>query len=86
MVLESPNLGSRWELIRQAKRVAGLLCSERRLLGAHRTPRRPVRGPPASVMSEVGDVVGGLTVVTAEGIREKRGDEEPVGPTYRIIT
>jgi len=37
-------------------------------------------------MSNVGDVVGGLTIVTAEGIPEKRGDEEPVGPTYRIIT
>jgi len=37
-------------------------------------------------MSSVGDVVGGLTIVTAEGIPEKRGDEEPVGPTHRIIT
>ena len=64
------------------KRIAGWLCIGSRVQD-HTGSRR---GPPASVMSEVGDVVGGLTVVTAEGRPEKRGEEEPVGPTYRIIT
>ena len=48
-------------------------------------PRRSLRLW-AKKMSNVGDVVGGLTIVTAEGIPETTGDEEPVGPTYRIIT
>ena len=37
-------------------------------------------------MPKVGDVIGGVTVVSALGVREKRGDEQPVGPTYRFVT
>lgn len=33
---------------------------------------------------ELGDVIGNVTVVTAEG-RRKQGDKQAVGPTYRAL-
>ena len=35
-------------------------------------------------MTEVGDVIGGVTIITEAG-RPKDGDEEAVGPTYRAL-